>query len=82
MSVQRSPQNVSHDWQLLHDPWMQAGVAAEQTYPQAPQLFESELTLVHIPWQHAVPVGQQANDPQLPQIRLVLPLHARQAARH
>ena len=61
---------------------MQTGVEAGQTFPQAPQLFGSELTVVHVPLQQAVDVGQQAKDPQVPQSRLVLPLQARQAATH
>jgi hypothetical protein len=61
---------------------MQCGVDPPQTFPQAPQLFESEFTVVHVPLQQAADVGQQAKDPQVPQSRLVLPLHARQAATH
>jgi hypothetical protein len=65
----------------MQDPFAHM-VPAGQTYPQAPQLFGSEFTAVHVPLQQAVPVGQQTTFPQLPQSRLVLPLQARQAARH
>ena len=61
---------------------MQAGADAGQTFPQAPQLLASEFTVVHAPLQQAADVGQQAKDPHVPQRRLVLPLHARQAASH
>jgi hypothetical protein len=61
---------------------MHAGVDAGQTFPQAPQLLGSEFTDVHFPLQQAADVAQQAYVPQLPQRRLVLPLHARQATRH
>jgi hypothetical protein len=55
---------------------------AGQTFPQAPQLLASEFKSVHIPLQQANPAGQQTYAPQLPQSRLVLPLHARQASKH
>ncbi len=58
------------------------GADAGQAYPQAPQLCGSELSEVHVPLQQADPVGQQTKFPQLPQRRLVLPLHDRQAATH
>src|SRR5262245_23648083 len=61
---------------------MQNGDDAGQTFPQAPQLSGSESRSVHISSQHVAEVGQQAYAPQLPHSRLVLPLHARQAARH
>ena len=61
---------------------MQTGVEAGQTFPQAPQLCESEFTVVHVPLQQVADVGQQTKFPQLPQRRLVLPLHAWQAATH
>ena len=61
---------------------MQYGVCPAQTYPQAPQFCESEFSEVQVPLQQADPVGQQVKFPQLPHSRLVLPLHARQAATH
>jgi hypothetical protein len=80
--VQTPPQLVSPAPQLPHVPWLQIGAEAGQTYPQAPQLAGSEFRSVHIPLQQVAEVGQQTTFPQLPQSRLVLPLHARQAARH
>ena len=43
----------------VQTPWLQEGEDAGQTYPQAPQLFESEYTLVHVPLQQTADVGQQ-----------------------
>ena len=51
--------NTSARWHPLHVPWLQIGVDAAQTFPQAPQLFGSEFRSVHVPLQQAVPVGQQ-----------------------
>ena len=67
---------------MLHVPWMQTGADAGQTFPQAPQFCGSEFTAVQVPLQQADDVGQQTKFPQLPQSRLVLPLQARQPARH
>jgi hypothetical protein len=65
-----------------HVPWLQTGVGWAQTCPQAPQFCGSELTLVHVPLQQSSDAAQQSYVPQLPQRRLALPLHARQAVRH
>jgi hypothetical protein len=43
----------------MHVPWLQIGVGWAQTYPQAPQLAESEIKSVHVPLQQAADVGQQ-----------------------
>ena len=67
---------------LMHVPWLQIGVDAAQTYPQAPQFCGSEFTEVHVPLQQIVPVLQQVKAPQLPQRRLVLPLQALHVATH
>ena len=82
VSIQAPRQFVVPPGHPLHMPWLQMGVAAPQTYPQAPQLCGSEFMLVHAPLQQAVPAGQQKMLPQLPQRRLVLPLHDRQAVTH
>ena len=42
-----------------HAPWLQIGADAGQTFPQAPQLCESELREVHVPLQQADPEAQQ-----------------------
>jgi hypothetical protein len=57
----------------------QVAPKAPQSLPQAPQ-FGSEFKSLHTPLQDAV--EQQTYFPQDPPRRLVLPLHARQAARH
>ena len=80
--TQIPPQSVPPAPHPTHVPWLQYGVDAAQTYPQAPQLCGSEFTEVHVPLQQAVPEAQQTYAPQLPQSRLVLPLQAPQAARH
>ena len=58
--VQNPLQLVNPPEHPPHTPWLQIGVDAGQTFPQAPQLCGSELTAVHVPLQHAVPVAQQA----------------------
>ena len=80
--VQTPLQSVRPPTHAPHTPWLQYGVCPAQTYPQAPQWCGSEFMLVHVPLQQAVPVGQQTKFPQLPQSRLVLPLHDRQAFTH
>ena len=82
MLVQIPLQYVPPPGQPPHTPWLHTGVGWAQTYPQAPQLAGSEFRSVHVPLQQVAEVGQQTTFPQLPQRRLVLPLHARQAARH
>ena len=57
--MQAPPQFVNPLGIALHVPWLQIGVDAGQTFPQAPQLCGSEFTVVHVPLQQAVPVGQQ-----------------------
>ena len=49
----------AHGWHALHVAWLQIGVDAGQTFPQAPQLFGSEFRSVHVPLQQAAAVGQQ-----------------------
>jgi hypothetical protein len=82
VSMQAPPQFVVPGRHPRHAPWLQTGTDAGQTTPHAPQLFESEFRSVHVPLQQAMPDGQQTYAPQLPHSRLVLPLQARQAARH
>ena len=82
VSMQVPPQLVVPTGHPLHVPWLQTGVGWAQTYPQTPQLYGSEFRSVQIPLQQVAEVGQQTTFPQVPQRRLVLPLHARQAARH
>jgi hypothetical protein len=59
MLVQTPEQFVVPAGQPPHVPWLQNGVDAEQVYPHAPQLWESEFRSVHVPLQQVVPVAQQ-----------------------
>jgi hypothetical protein len=60
VSMQAPPQFVASPGHPLHVPWLQIGVDAAQTFPQAPQLCGSESTLEHVPLQQAADVLQQA----------------------
>jgi hypothetical protein len=58
--MQVPPQYMAPSGHALHVPWLHIGVDTGQACPQAPQLCESEFTLVHVPLQQAVEEGQQA----------------------
>jgi hypothetical protein len=60
VSMQAPPQFVVPSGHARHTPWSQYGVDAAHTFPQAPQLRESEFTEVHVPLQQPADVEQQA----------------------